>query len=56
MEKWSSCCAQCGAADSYLDEIITDDTGTRLFVCSDTEYCADRQAAQAVKAAAGGAR
>ncbi|EYS87246.1 carbon-phosphorus lyase [Cupriavidus sp. SK-4] len=56
VEKWSSCCAQCGATDSYLDEIITDDAGTRLFVCSDTEYCADRQAAQAVKAAAGGAR
>lgn len=54
VEKWSSCCAQCGATDSYLDEIITDDAGTRMFVCSDTEYCADRQAAQAVKTAAGG--
>nr|WP_315592276.1 alpha-D-ribose 1-methylphosphonate 5-phosphate C-P-lyase PhnJ [uncultured Cupriavidus sp.] len=53
VEKWSSCCAQCGATDSYLDEIITDDAGTRMFVCSDTEYCADRQAAQAVKHAAG---
>lgn len=51
VEKWSSCCAQCGATDSYLDEIITDDAGTRMFVCSDTEYCADRQAAQAVQAA-----
>jgi alpha-D-ribose 1-methylphosphonate 5-phosphate C-P lyase len=51
VEKWSSCCAQCGATDSYLDEIITDDAGTRMFVCSDTEYCADRQAAQAVEAA-----
>lgn len=56
VEKWSSCCAQCGATDSYLDEIITDDAGTRMFVCSDTEYCADRQAAQAVKQAAGGAQ
>lgn len=54
VEKWSSCCAQCGATDSYLDEIITDDAGTRMFVCSDTEYCADRQAAQTVKTAAGG--
>jgi alpha-D-ribose 1-methylphosphonate 5-phosphate C-P lyase len=53
VEKWSSCCAQCGATDSYLDEIITDDAGTRMFVCSDTEYCADRQAALAVKHAAG---
>jgi len=56
VEKWSSCCAQCGATDSYLDEIITDDAGTRMFVCSDTEYCADRQAAKAVKVAAGGAQ
>lgn len=50
VEKWSSCCAQCGATDSYLDEIITDDAGTRMFVCSDTEYCADRQAAHTVEA------
>ncbi|MCG5258700.1 carbon-phosphorus lyase [Cupriavidus gilardii] len=59
VEKWSNCCAQCGAADSYLDEIITDDAGTRMFVCSDTEYCADRQARQAagaMEAAAGGAQ
>ena len=59
VEKWSNCCAQCGATDSYLDEIITDDAGTRMFVCSDTEYCADRQARQAAPAmdsSAGGAR
>ncbi|WP_427306653.1 alpha-D-ribose 1-methylphosphonate 5-phosphate C-P-lyase PhnJ [Cupriavidus sp. H39] len=56
VESWSNCCAQCGATDSYLDEIITDDAGTRRFVCSDTEYCADRQAAQAVKTAAGAAQ
>lgn len=48
VEKWASCCAQCGATDSYLDEIITDDAGTRMFVCSDTEYCANRQATQAL--------
>ncbi|HTJ98596.1 MAG TPA: alpha-D-ribose 1-methylphosphonate 5-phosphate C-P-lyase PhnJ [Bordetella sp.] len=45
VEKWSDCCALCGSRDSYLDEIILDDQGTRRFVCSDTEYCADRQAA-----------
>ena len=38
-------CALCGAADSYLDEVITDDAGGRMFVCSDTDYCAGRQAA-----------
>src|ERR1700674_723709 len=36
-------CALCGADDSYLDEIVTDDTGGRMFVCSDTDYCETRQ-------------
>ncbi|AGT09842.1 alpha-D-ribose 1-methylphosphonate 5-phosphate C-P-lyase PhnJ [Paracoccus aminophilus] len=36
-------CAICGADDSYLDEVITDDQGGRMFVCSDTDYCASRQ-------------
>jgi len=38
-------CALCGATDSYLDEVVTDDAGGRMFVCSDTHYCASRQAA-----------
>lgn len=32
-------CAICGSTTSFLDEIITDDKGSRFFVCSDTEYC-----------------
>jgi alpha-D-ribose 1-methylphosphonate 5-phosphate C-P lyase len=39
-------CALCGAIDSYLDEVLTDDSGGRIFVCSDTDYCATRQAAR----------
>ena len=35
-------CALCGARDSYLDEVVTDDRGGRMFVCSDTDYCAGR--------------
>lgn len=35
-------CALCGALDSYLDEVILDDSGRRMFVCSDTDYCARR--------------
>ena len=35
-------CSLCGAADSYLDEVVTDDRGGRMFVCSDTDYCAGR--------------
>ncbi|MEQ9160797.1 MAG: alpha-D-ribose 1-methylphosphonate 5-phosphate C-P-lyase PhnJ [Roseovarius sp.] len=38
-------CDLCGAADSYLDEVITDDAGGRMFVCSDTAYCRSRRAA-----------
>ncbi|MGI3166324.1 alpha-D-ribose 1-methylphosphonate 5-phosphate C-P-lyase PhnJ [Pseudooceanicola sp. 200-1SW] len=38
-------CDLCGAQDSYLDEVITDDAGGRMFVCSDTDYCGERRAA-----------
>ncbi|MGB0958981.1 MAG: alpha-D-ribose 1-methylphosphonate 5-phosphate C-P-lyase PhnJ [Halocynthiibacter sp.] len=37
-------CGLCGAENSYLDEVIVDDDGGRIFVCSDTDFCADRQA------------
>ncbi len=40
-------CSLCGAADSYLDEVVTDDRGGRMFVCSDTDYCAGRAEAAA---------
>jgi alpha-D-ribose 1-methylphosphonate 5-phosphate C-P lyase len=32
-------CALCGAAVSYLDEIVIDDQGGRMFACSDTDFC-----------------
>ena len=35
-------CAWCGADDSFLDEMLTDDRGGRLFVCSDTDHCEQR--------------
>ena len=38
-------CAICAAADTYLDEVVTDDRGGRMFVCSDTDHCATRAAA-----------
>nr|WP_208350455.1 alpha-D-ribose 1-methylphosphonate 5-phosphate C-P-lyase PhnJ [Pseudaestuariivita rosea] len=38
-------CGLCGSNESYLDEIIVDDAGNRMFVCSDTDYCEKRQAA-----------
>jgi alpha-D-ribose 1-methylphosphonate 5-phosphate C-P lyase len=42
--KFDSHCALCGATQSYLDEVVTDDKGGRMFVCSDTDYCETRQA------------
>ena len=38
-------CGLCGATDSYKDEVITDDLGGRMFVCSDTDHCEQRRAA-----------
>jgi len=44
VEKWDRACGLCGASDSFLDEVIVDDQGKRLFVCSDSNYCGDRRA------------
>ena len=37
-------CALCGAEGSYLDEVVLDDQGGRMFVCSDTDFCETRRA------------
>jgi alpha-D-ribose 1-methylphosphonate 5-phosphate C-P lyase len=37
-------CGLCNATDSYLDEVVIDDRGGRLFVCSDTDHCETRRA------------
>ncbi len=41
--KADNSCAICAATDSYLDEVIIDDQGGRMFVCSDTDFCRSRQ-------------
>ena len=33
----------CGAAEVFLDEVILDDAGRRMFVCSDTDFCLGRR-------------
>lgn len=43
VQEWDEPCAFCGATDTFLDEVVTDDRGGRMFVCSDTDYCAKRQ-------------
>ena len=47
VQRWDARCALCGASDSYLDEVITDDAGTRMHVCSDSDYCQSRLNADA---------
>ncbi|MDB5525456.1 MAG: phnJ [Rhizobium sp.] len=36
-------CTLCGARNVYLDEVILDDKGKRMFVCSDTDHCETRR-------------
>ena len=43
VQTFTSCCALCNASDVYLDEVVTDDRGGRMFVCSDTDHCETRQ-------------
>ena len=45
-------CGLCGADTSYLDEVVVDNAGGRLFVCSDTDYCETRRDAGHVGEAA----
>lgn len=42
VQRWDAPCAICGATDSFLDEVIMDDQGTRMHVCSDSDYCQSR--------------
>ncbi|MCE8021712.1 alpha-D-ribose 1-methylphosphonate 5-phosphate C-P-lyase PhnJ [Halomonas sp. MCCC 1A11036] len=43
IQRWDERCALCDSAESFLDEVITDDAGGRMFVCSDTDYCERRR-------------
>ncbi|MFC0178600.1 alpha-D-ribose 1-methylphosphonate 5-phosphate C-P-lyase PhnJ [Thorsellia kenyensis] len=38
-QTWDECCAICGQKGTYLDEVVIDDEGTKMFVCSDTHFC-----------------
>ncbi|MGD1715129.1 alpha-D-ribose 1-methylphosphonate 5-phosphate C-P-lyase PhnJ [Dapis sp. BLCC M172] len=43
VEKWDKACEFCGSTESFLDEILIDDQGNKMWVCSDTNYCHQRQ-------------
>jgi alpha-D-ribose 1-methylphosphonate 5-phosphate C-P lyase len=45
VQRFESHCALCDAQGVYLDEVVTDDRGGRMFVCSDTDHCDTRRAA-----------
>ncbi len=49
LPKWEESCALCGAAHTFLDEIVLDDAGERMFVCSDTDYCDRMQKPEATE-------
>ncbi|OYX88685.1 MAG: carbon-phosphorus lyase [Azorhizobium sp. 35-67-5] len=44
VQRFAKPCALCGARGVYLDEVILDDRGGRMFVCSDTDFCETRRA------------
>jgi alpha-D-ribose 1-methylphosphonate 5-phosphate C-P lyase len=45
IQRWQHACELCGAADSFLDEVIIDNDGARMYVCSDSDYCTQRRMA-----------
>ena len=43
VEKWDNkACELCGATDSYLDEVLIDNEGRKMWICSDTDFCNSR--------------
>ena len=45
VQTFDEVCGLCGSDDSYMDEVVLNDVGDRMFVCSDSHYCAQRRAA-----------
>jgi len=43
IQTWNENCNICGSKDTFLDEIIVDDNGGRMHVCSDSDFCLERQ-------------
>ena len=45
VQRFEEPCALCAARGVYLDEVVLDDRGGRMFVCSDTDHCEERREA-----------
>ncbi|PWC14038.1 alpha-D-ribose 1-methylphosphonate 5-phosphate C-P-lyase PhnJ [Brenneria corticis] len=46
VQQWDEPCALCGSRHSFLDEVVLDDRGNRMFVCSDTDFCQQQREEQ----------
>lgn len=46
VQTWRHACSMCGSRSSFLDEVVTDDHGGRMFVCSDTDSCSENSQGQ----------
>ena len=44
VQQWDQPCALCGSTNTFLDELIMDNDGLRMFVCSDSDHCQSVQA------------
>jgi alpha-D-ribose 1-methylphosphonate 5-phosphate C-P lyase len=44
IQQWDEPCSLCGSHHTFLDEVLIDDQGGRMFICSDTDYCQQQQA------------
>ncbi|MGD0473106.1 MAG: alpha-D-ribose 1-methylphosphonate 5-phosphate C-P-lyase PhnJ [Candidatus Velthaea sp.] len=42
-ETWQRACEFCASRTSYLDEVVVGDRGERIWICSDTDFCAERR-------------
>ncbi|WP_404367417.1 alpha-D-ribose 1-methylphosphonate 5-phosphate C-P-lyase PhnJ [Marinobacter sp.] len=47
IQGWDRVCEFCSSDHSFLDEVVIDDEGGRIFICSDTDYCNQRIASGA---------
>ncbi len=45
VQQWEEDCALCGAENTFLDEVILDDRGGKMYVCSDSHFCSRRREA-----------
>jgi alpha-D-ribose 1-methylphosphonate 5-phosphate C-P lyase len=43
VERWDKACEFCNSTDSYLDEVVLNNQGLRMWICSDTDYCNHRR-------------